>query len=33
MERLRLARVANFDDDVAVHNCGRDHDKAFEVLR
>jgi hypothetical protein len=33
MERLRLARVANFDDDFAVHNCGRGRDKAFEVLR
>jgi hypothetical protein len=33
MERLRLAHVANFDDDVAVYNCGCDHDKAFEELR
>jgi hypothetical protein len=33
MEPFTLAHVANFDDDFAIHSCGRGRDKAFEVLR
>ena len=33
MERLRVNRVASFDDDFAVYRYGRSRDKAFEVLR
>ena len=33
MERLRVTRVASFDDDFAVYRYGRSRDKAFEVLR
>jgi uncharacterized protein len=33
MERLRVTRIASFDDDFAVYRYGRSRDKAFEVLR
>jgi predicted nucleic acid-binding protein len=33
MERLRLNRVASFDDDFAIYRYGRNRDRAFEVLR
>ncbi len=33
MERLRLTRVASFDDDFALYRYGRARDRAFTVLR
>jgi predicted nucleic acid-binding protein len=33
MERLRLSRVASFDEDFAIYRYGRNRERAFEVLR
>lgn len=33
MERLRITRVATFDDHFAVYRYGRSRDHAFEVIR
>ncbi|MHC4094311.1 MAG: type II toxin-antitoxin system VapC family toxin [Planctomycetota bacterium] len=33
MQRLGLERVASFDHDFAVYRFGRDHRRAFEVVR
>jgi predicted nucleic acid-binding protein len=32
-ERLRLNRVATFDEDFAIYRYGRNRERAFEVLR
>jgi predicted nucleic acid-binding protein len=33
MERLRIRRVASFDDHFAIYRFGRNRDRAFEILR